>query len=154
MAILANVCPDDGFPVVMKPKDAPQAKCRVEIPGLPAGTECTGELDLASVRIDYRLPHSRLLEVLEDPPKEHVFPLLFCVYASRPIGYVKAIALEAASEKFVALLAAESPAPGSQMGVHRPDPLLRPPFGNDRTDCDGGLAGRGIDQHKGGILDL
>lgn len=106
MTILANIGPDHRLPIVMKPKDPPQAKCRVKIPCLPASTESTSQANLTLVRVMYRLPHPRPLEVFEGPPKQHVLPLLFRMNASRPVAYIKAIAPIAASKQLVALLTA------------------------------------------------
>lgn len=126
----------------MKSKDPPQAKCRVKVPCLPATTECTAQRNLAPIRVAYRLPHSRPLEVLEHPSKQHILPLLLRVNASRPVAHVETITSEPAGEQLIPLLAADSPRPGSQMGSCRADLMFLPLLGGTGADSDGSFAWR------------
>lgn len=106
MPILADISPDHRLPIIMKPKDPPQAKCRVEIPGVIARTEGTVQLNLPPIRVGDRPPHPRPLEIFEHPSEEHVPPLLLDVDTAGPLADIEAVASEPAGQELVPLFPA------------------------------------------------
>lgn len=145
MPVLAYISPNHRLPIIVVPKTSPQAEGRMQVPGLLARAEGTVEVDLAPVPIIDSPPDPGALEVLEDPTKEHVVPLLLDVDAPGPITDVEAVPAEPAREELVPLLPAQVPDPRRQMGPHGPANF--PPFERGRAPC---ANCRPI----GGILDL
>lgn len=56
MAILAHISSDLGLPIIVVPKNPPQAEGRVKVPRLTAGAEGAANGDLVPVSISDRPP--------------------------------------------------------------------------------------------------
>lgn len=126
MPIFADISPDNGLPIVMVAEIPPQTKRGMQVPHLLGGAKGAIKINLALVPITDGPPHPRLLEVLENPPKQHVVTLLLDVNAAGPIADVQAIPLEPAGQQLIPLLTAQIPNPRRQM---RPKwPANPPPF--------------------------
>lgn len=109
----------------MKPKHPPQTKRRVHIPRLVALTKRTlqpRDLTPIATVLD-RSPHSRPLEILEHASEQHVVTLLLHVDAPGPVAYVQRVPAEPARQELVALLAAEVPPAGGEVGSEGPGDL-------------------------------
>lgn len=104
----------------------PQTKRGMQIPHPFGGAKRAIKINPALIPITDRPPHPRLLEILENPPKQHVVTLLLDVNAARPIADVQAIPLKPTGQQFIPLLTAQIPIPRRQM---RPKwPANPPPF--------------------------
>ena len=112
-----------------------QTEGRMQIPSVVAAAISAIEVDLGPLAILDVPPNLRPLEVLKEPPEEHVAALLFHVDASWPVTNVEAVAAEAAVEELVALLAAQVPGPRGQMRPHRPADLLSFSDSKLAADC-------------------
>lgn len=75
----------------MEPKIPPQTESRMQIPRLVRRAKRAIQINLLPLTIVDRPPNPRLLEIFENPAKEHVIPLLLNVNTTRPITYVQAI---------------------------------------------------------------
>lgn len=148
MPVLADESPHDRLPVVVEPVHPPQAERGVQVPRLVAPAERAPEPDppaRPSPVVD-GAPHAGPLEVLEHAPEEHVAAPLLDVDTPGPVADVEGVPAEAACEELVALLAAEVPRAGGEVGACGPE---GGPFPLPCGQAHGSVVGRSWDGQLG-----
>ncbi|KAG8046658.1 hypothetical protein GUJ93_ZPchr0008g13514 [Zizania palustris] len=111
VVVLADVGVDDEVIVVVVAVEVAEAGGKVEVSGLVAAAEGAVDGDGGAAGVLERALHLGPSEVVEHAAEDHALAALLRVHAPRPVAYVQLehVAMEAASEEHVPLLAAQRP---------------------------------------------